>query len=292
MGFRIAGYTAGILALLLLLVLFVSALTGKTPRAYSVLDPGTRITIHGETLTCEEMAQRYQPVMKRISTFPTPPLLEVRYEVIDQPDAYAINYYHVWEDEIHPNPLIHALYRLFRAAYYGYPVRDVEYIQVNVSKKDAEVIKIRFETSPGEDYFVVASVHLVDQYFWRSQGLYDRLLSSRSGTEISRTENVPFLFTDHHPIVGIATWNHLTRRILSSDTAYDQVLNAKLIPLDAVTYKEDKYVRKSQGDFQTHENPFWRFIGMGAMVLYFIFSGLGLITMIAKQSRRLKKEER
>jgi hypothetical protein len=269
-------------ALILLLVitaltLLAATLTGRDPRAYSVLDADASLELAGEHLSADELAKRYQPQMKLQSATPSPPLLFVFYEIISSPTSWDIVYYNVWEDEINPNPFIHKAYRLFRAAYYGCPVRDIEYIQLNVAKQSGQVSRMRFETTPGEDYFVVFSTHLIAEYTPAAGGLYAERVSDKDSGTLVRQGSVSPLFNGSRPQVGAATWNHLSRLVLAANsTAFDQVLEAPLQVLSAAEYRSYKFVRKSQADYQTLENHFGQMVSRFAKGLLLFYTGYWL----------------
>ena len=45
----------------------------------------------------------------------------------------------------HPAPLLHWIYYVYRAIVYGMPVRDIEYIQINITRRDGLIQKILYE---------------------------------------------------------------------------------------------------------------------------------------------------
>lgn len=237
--------------LLLVIAGYVSAaVTGRVKRAYATLAPNTVVKIAEVEKSLDGWAQEYRPVMMLRSRLPTPPLLKVLYEGIDQPDTLVLVYYHVWEDEVHPDPVYHRLYWLFRAAFYGYPVRDIEYFQVTVDKHSGEVAQVLYETTPGADYFPRLSKHILARYQRTATG-YSLTLSERDGGYISEQQNAEVQFQGRHIVVGVATWNHLTQAVKPSDVDFDVTTQVPLGVLTDQAYRDGKYVRKSQGDFKT-----------------------------------------
>lgn len=79
------------------------------------------------------------------------------YEAVQEDESLVLIYHPVWEKEIHPNPILHRLYSAFRAVYYGLPLLDIEYIQININREDGTIRKVRYETSVPGDYYRVTS---------------------------------------------------------------------------------------------------------------------------------------
>ena len=154
-------------AALLLLTLFGAlligvAITGRDRRAYPVLPPEAIVTVAGQRFTVAELAARYQPRFYLRPDTPSPPLLWVWYEaVLNNAGVISLVYYQTWETEVNPNPTIQKLYSVFRAAYYGYPLYDIEYFQVDVALADSTVTRLRFETGATDDFFMVLSDHII-----------------------------------------------------------------------------------------------------------------------------------
>ncbi len=258
-----------------LIVPLVSAsVTGYDQRTYPVLLPEEIVQIAGIRRSVEQLAAKYQPAMFLRSATPSPPLLWVWYEAVPNQATLDFVYYHAWQNEIHPKPFIHALYSIYRAAYYGYPLYDIEYFQVNVSRATGEVVGLRFETSPGDDYFASVSEHLVAQYRRNANGTFMEERSSVEGNLISMTDEVSLLFNADHVLVGVQTWNHLSRLLAPVDRDFDVALQAPLKPLNNQDYARFKFVRKSQGDHQTREIH-WKFpvalITTLALIGYLVF---------------------
>lgn len=264
MIFKIVLFILVVWLLLVIAGFTAAALTGRVKRAYATLPAGAVVKIAGVEKALPDWAKEYQPVMMQRSRLPTPPLLAVLYEAVDQPEELVLVYYHVWEDEVHPDPVYHRLYWLFRAAFYGYPVRDIEFFQVSVSKQSGEVTQVLFETTPGSDYFVRLSKHILARYHRTGTG-YRLTLSERDGELISEQERAPVQFQNHRIVVGVATWNHLTQAVKPDDADFDRTATAPLDLLTEEGYRNGKYVRKSQGDFKTSLPLIDRWFGLFAM---------------------------
>ncbi len=242
-----------------LIVPLVSAsVTGYDQRTYPVLLPEEIVQIAGIRQSVKQLAAKYQPAMFLRSSTPSPPLLWVWYEVVPNQSTLDFVYYHAWQNEIHPKPIFHMLYSIYRVAYYGYPLYDIEYFQVSVSQTTGEVIGFRFETSSGNDYFSMVNEHLVAKYQRNTNGTYRKELTSIDGSSISVTDEVPLVFKKDHVMVGVHTWNHLSRLLTAEDQNFDVALQSSLKPLRHQDYARFKFVRKSHGDHQTPETR-WKF---------------------------------
>ncbi len=261
------------LILVPLALLFFAFITGRIPRAYQVLDEAAQVRVAGRLLKGTELAERYAPIMKIRSSNPSPDILWVYYEIVDNQSrgTYDITYYNVWENEIHPNPVLHKVYSAFRAPYYGYPLYDIEYIQVSVGRQSGDICGVMYEDSPGDDYFVTFSEHLIVRYVRQEDGSWKQVVTDRQGTERSTTSNVPVAFAGAHPVLAASTWNHLSRLISPTDTSYDRVFHPGLRYLTEREYSGLKFVRKSQGEHKTREPFLSAFFGG--------LAGLALITV-------------
>lgn len=281
MLYKIALFLVSTILVYMLLALTLQAMTGQVARSYQVLDENSVVTVAGASgIALADLARTYQPIIVK-PLEPTPPLLEVAYEVIDQGDRYTINYFHTWEDEVHPNAIIHLLYRAYRASRYGVPVRDVEYTQIDVSKSGT-VMKVRFENTPGSDYYVWNSIHLIDEYFIEKGGTYLRRLTETDGTVLEASEPVEIQWDHHRIVITPATWNHLTRLARPDEVMSGERLDAPLHYLTAEEYQSHKYARRSQGDYATREGPLFSTCGVFASALYALLAGLALSVLVRR----------
>jgi hypothetical protein len=254
--------------LLLVLLLGAAFISGRISRTYPVLASGSPVQIHGISRPVSEWAGVFVPKMLLRKENPSPPLLWIFYEVVDnQKEDVTFVYYFVWEDEIHPNPVYHWTYRLFRAAYYGSPVRDIEFLQIKVNRASGDVVEALFETSPGTDYFVTLSKHIVARVAQVEKGQYNLRLSERNGKIIEEKPDVMVCFQETHLLVEAATWNHLTRLAHCDDLEQLADFNVPLKELTDQDYRDFKFARKSQGDFKTQENSASLLLGGSAFVL-------------------------
>lgn len=242
-----------------LIVPLVSAgVTGYDQRTYAVLLPDETVQIAGIRRSVKQLAAKYQPAMFLRSTTPSPPLLWVWFEAVPTQENLDFVYYFAWQNEIHPNLFIHALYSIYRAAYYGYPLYDIEYFQVSVSRATGEVVGLMFETNTKDNYFAPVNQHFIARYQRDANGLFKEELLSMDENPIQVSAGVPILFDGNHVLAGVQTWNHLSRLLGSQDQEFDVKLQAALKPLNNQDYARYKFVRKSQGDHRTDENR-WKF---------------------------------
>lgn len=238
--------------LLLIAVLGVLALTGRKERGYEVLSPEQSVEVAGRQVTVSRLAEEYRPKMYLRSSTPSPELLHVWYEAVPADSTIDLVYYHVWEDEINPHATIHKLYSLFRAAYYGYPLYDIEYFQVSVDRETGAVEGLLFETSRSEDFFQKIPEHLTARYALNPDGTYRAVFTTGDGEETGRNPSAEVLFDGNRVLAGVQTWNHLSRLLESRKSDYDTIQQAELQFLTGKEYRRHKFVRKSQGDHRTH----------------------------------------
>lgn len=264
--------------IILIVLLGTVALTGHDKRTYKVLKPDDTIEIAGERVLVSELAITYKPKMFLRSSVKSPPLLWTYYEAVPNDKTVDLIYYYVWENEINPNPFIHKYYSIFRALYYGYPLYDIEYFQVNVSRSDSYVAGLRFETSPVNDYYTTVTEHIAVHIDKSVNGNYNEQRFTQGGKLIKRTSNISVKFDEPHVLVGVQTWAHVS--CLLNDNDYDIYLNAPLKPLTSEDYRHYKFVRKSQGDHKTFEKFFTRLL---SSLVKFLFVTLpaSIILMIS-----------
>ena len=242
----------GIATLLLLLASWIFLFyTGHAGRAYEVLRPGAHIVIGQQSLTVAQAAERYQPLLFMVEGTSSPAQLHMWYEAVRADDTLTLVYHPVWENETHPNRVTDLLYGLFRAAYYGYPLFDIEYIQVNVAMADGLVGAMRFETGFGEDYSSPVNEHLVAVVAHRTGGGYLMRISRRSGEFVREEEVRPLFQNGVQPCLGILTWNHLLVLRQEGDKSYTQPVRMRLVYLEEEDYARYKIARRSQGDYAT-----------------------------------------
>ncbi len=254
------------LLLLLLSVLAAAALTGRTQRAYPVLAQEATVNVAGKAAPVAQWAEVYRPEIYLRSATPSPELLWVWYEAVPAGPEIRFVYYHAWANEVHPNAIFHALYAGYRAAYFGYPLYDIEFFQVTVDRRTGEVQGLRFETGMSTEYFQPFPEHVTVRYTLASDGTYGAVFTTPSGGE-RRRPAAPLVFDGTRVRVGVQTWNHLVHALERRDEADEVLQEAPLRYLTDADYRRHKFVRKSQGDSRTEESP-WT-LPLAAMAVFF-----------------------
>jgi hypothetical protein len=240
----------GILIALIISLLISASITGRDRRAYAVVSPETSIEVNRNSMSTSKLASIYQPKVYLRKTNASPALKWTWYEVIPGEKTIDIVYYQNWENEINPDQTMSTLYSIFRAAYYGYPLYDIEFFQVRISKSSGKVEGLLFETSPGDDYYVTFSEHLVARYELRSDGQFTKILEKKNSGEVISQSVDQANFDGDHVLVLAQTWNHLSRLLSSSDVDVNYLESGLKFLTDA-DYSRYKFVRKSQGDHKT-----------------------------------------
>ena len=169
------------------------------------------------------------------------------WEAIDAGDTIALIYHPVWQDEAHPIPWVDKLYRLYRAIYYGIPIRDIEYIQVNIRRSDGLIQRIRYEDTSADSYYALTSDHR--QMIINRDG-HDYIEQSNQSKKVS--------VNGAHLRFGIATWSHQLTLLEDNNHSYTVPVNMYLEYLYEGDYKRYRLARRSQGDFLTKEGFFGR----------------------------------
>lgn len=265
---KIAIGCLGFLVSLTVLALFL-AMTGYIPRDYDVLNPSDQIDVSGVSLTVEEAAKMYRPYFYIDPNTNSPPAIMLWWHAVDDRKNrdLVLIYHMVWEDEIHPNPVIHRIYRLYREIYYGTPVFDVEYVQINVSYEDGSIRRVRYEGTFSDGYYAPIHKHKVVVIVSDGISAVENVLHTDGTVKASRQVSPP-----KFPLrFGVASWSHQFVLLESSDTSYTSEISMPMKFLSDEEYQKYKFARKSQGDFVTRE-PSW--IGFTAGVLFLCLLGL------------------
>ncbi|GAA1871398.1 hypothetical protein [Myceligenerans crystallogenes] len=257
-------------------------LTGHEARAYPVLADDAEVEVAGRAVTVAQLAERYLPRFHLAPGHPTPPLLGFVYDAVGQDDRLVLNYFQVWEDEIHPQAVQDLAYRVYRGARYGIPTRDIEYVQVDVDLATGDVAAVTFEGTPGDDYFVHRSVHLVETYRRAGDGTYHRTVTTRTGEPVSEQSGVSVPLDGTHVGLAVATWNHLTRLAEPADEPVDAGAAVPLAPLTDDAYQAGKYSRKSSGEFGTPGSTLTNWTGPALGVAYGIGVIAGGVALLAR----------
>lgn len=248
-----AGSIGVVIVLLLLATTALCLSTGNTRRSYSTLARSDEVVVAGKTVALEQLAASYQPQLAQRAGEESPPALTMWWEAIDAGDAVALVYHPVWQDERHPDPLLHWLYYAYRAIVYGMPVRDIEYIQINISRADGRIERVRYEGSTAAAYDQPIAEHI-------------RITIDRSGAEYTETATLPNNETRARPVrvagprlsFGITTWSHQFVLLEEAVGSYAVPVPMPLAYLTEENYAKHKLARRSQGDFVTREGAVGR----------------------------------
>lgn len=233
------------------LVVTVLSVTGQQGRAYAVLAAGTLVDLGDQSLTVDEIAHRYQPTILLRPNTDSPPAVEMWYEAILLNGELGLVYHPIWKDEIHPKRWAHLAYSVFRAIYYGMPLWDIEYIQINVDLDTGRILRVRYETGEGDEYDRDISEHL-SVLIDRVEGQYIERWENRAGELVEGPR--PIKVAGNKPLdFGVLTWNHLLV-LISDRSQYTVPMPMELIYLTEQNYARHKLCRRSQGDFVTPDH--------------------------------------
>lgn len=255
-----------------------AAVTGYDRRPYATVSATSEddqtVTIAQQELPASELAARYHPITRLDPDQSTPPLLRTMFEVVDAGDDYVLLYHRVWADEVHPNPLINALYRAYRAAVYGYPTHDVERTAITVEKATGWLREVEFEGPAGQAYDAPTQPHATVSLTRQADGKYLRTDTSSAG---QATNIVQLSTLDERLIQRNVTWNHLSD--IGSAPAYSVGADEPLAPLTDDLYADGKYARKRPaGQYTTDEYLPDRWVASG---LCFVAALAGLAAWAA-----------
>jgi hypothetical protein len=224
----------------------VAIMTGSIKRGYPTLDSNALVSVKGYVISLEDLALKHQPLLFMREGTTSPPALGMWWEAVDAGDTIALIYHPVWQDEVHPIPWVDKLYRVYRAIYYGTPVRDIEYVQVNIRKRDGLIQRIRYEDTLADSYYAPTSDH---QAVTINRDGYDFIEQSNQSKKVSvNSAQIRF---------GIATWSHQLTLLEDNNQSYIIQVSMPLTYLYEEDYERYRIARRSQGDFKTQE----RFLG-------------------------------
>jgi len=196
---------------------------GTGARKYTVLVPTE--TINGQQVS--EFVEEYKPYIYQNNTYAYAPV-KLYYEVISDTDYYVVIYRVVWEDELHPNNFIHALYRAYRAVTYG-SVNDIEFVEYLINKTTFQVEEIHFETLGGESTFIPDHEYVSIS---NNSGNYNYLGDDGISEDLSFNP-----FNDYHCNIVICSWNHLLNVSSNLSGSYHNLSLEYLTDADFKTYK-------------------------------------------------------
>jgi hypothetical protein len=133
-------------------ILFLLALLAANPLAvragavrYETIASGAPLVIAGRATTLDAAARTLLPALYQDPAMPGGPMREALYEARAEAGRLSVLYHLVWDDEIHPTPWMHALYKPFRQLFYG-SAKDVECVRVEVDLASGAVTAIDYQT--------------------------------------------------------------------------------------------------------------------------------------------------
>jgi len=221
----------------------VAIMTGAIKRDYPTLDSFALVSVNDSIVSIENLALEYLPLLFMREGTTSPPALGMWWEAIDAGDTIALIYHPVWQDEVHPIPWVDKLYRVYRAIYYGTPIRDIEYIQVNIRRSDGLIQRIRYEDTTATSYYAPTSDHRP-------------VIINRDGYDYIEQSNQSKKFSVNGAKIrfGIVTWSHQLTLLEDNNHSYIVPVNMQLVYLHEEDYKSYRIARRSQGDFVTRES--------------------------------------
>lgn len=226
----------------------ICLLTGNTRRSYFPLARSDAVIVAGQTIGVEQLAASFQPLLVQRPGDFSPPALAMWWEAIDAGDAIALVYHPVWQDERHPVPLLHWLYYAYRAIVYGVPVRDIEYIQINVNRSDGSIQRVRYEGSSSSAYDDAIAEHLYITVDRHGSGYRETAVLPQKEPRLRNVQ-----ITGPRLRFGITTWSHQFALLENGENTYTVPVTMPLAYLTDEDYAKHKLARRSQGDFATQE---------------------------------------
>ncbi len=232
--------------------LLAAALTGRDQRTYTTWPADTTIMSGEREVVLVNYAARYAPVIRTNPAHLPPNVEHIWYQAVVRGDTVVLVYYLLWENELHPNPIVHRLYETYRWAVYG-SVRDIEYIELHIDRNTGVVQRMRFETATDGDYNRQWTTHLYAYLDLNAAGNgYDYCILDHEGSCQSDYTLIDGVWdAGNRPVVGVMTWNHLYTLLPDDDYgAYTHVIDAPLRYLTDDDFRDEKLARRSQGDLK------------------------------------------
>lgn len=246
--------SAGSIGVFLLLTItatsIVCLLTGYARRSYPTLGRSTSVVVAGNTISLEQLASSFQPQLFLPASVNSPPALTMWWEAIDADDSIALVYHPIWQDEWHPSPVLHWIYYIYRIIVYGIPVRDIEYIQINVNRSDGIIQRIRYEGSFSKSYGDWINEH---RYITINR-IGSQYIETTHATRNSKPQDRTVKISGSRLHFGIATWSHQFVLLEGNPQQYIVPVHMALAHLSEDDYTRYKLARRSQGDFVTKES--------------------------------------
>lgn len=265
-------------------LLISAAMTGRIERQYEVLSPESRVAVGPTRSSLQDLAATYRPNMLLNESTPSPELLWIWFEAVDASDHIDLVYYFVWENELHPEKTLNKIYSLFRAAYFGYPLYDIEFFQISVDKANGSVKQVLFETACEKGFFQEIPLHCSARFLRESDSKFTQEIRFRDGRLLKQGKISP-AFNGSRITAAVQTWNHLSILLKPPEIqrASWRELDAPLKILSAEDYASSKFARKSQGDHKTSDRK--STLAISTLVIWLMLT-LGPLKVRARLARR------
>jgi hypothetical protein len=227
--------------IILLNILISFGVTGENLPPRSSLSSESAITINGSVISVIEVANEYKPNIYVPQVYQNHPFIGYVFDVYETQNSYIILYRIVWKDEDHPNPVLDVVYDYFRSWYYG-STFDIEPIIIEVSKSDAEILSVEFETEANNDSTAFIPSHLPVLLNNTIDGT-GKFLMEKSG---SISEVTPNFDNQSHLVLTLLSWNHLFYLPTNNISLIDyQLLGNSLIHMPRNYYSTHNLARRS-----------------------------------------------
>jgi len=260
-----------LITVLLITAVYLSLfMTGRVERSYDVLPETSIINLGDRKLSLENFASEYKPNIFTDPKNEKQKILWTWYEVVENKDSYDIVYYNCWENEKNPYKSFDFIYKIFRVAYFGYPLYDIEYILIKVNKQNGKIVRCNFETSIYDNYNQKVVKHYLSELTNIDSLQFQETIINKDEKRIVESHIYNYKNDTKKISLGIKTWNHMLCAVHNSNASrFSKLCNSDILYLNNSDYKKYKFCRKSQSEHLTKDN-FLHIIGI-ATILFGIF---------------------
>jgi len=225
-------------------------LTGMKRRNYSVLNPND--VVNGKKVI--KIIEEYKPIIYQTENIKKD-IQFIFYELVEQKDKLVLIYRPLWNDEIHPNLLIHLLYKFFRWFFYG-STRDIEFVELFIDKKSGKVLSFSFE-SLTEGSSIKAPGHEFIEIEKKGSKYYNK-----TKNEVLDYEPIE----NSRCILQVKTWNHL---LTLTGKPKGKKFDIPLEPLTNWKYQRYSISRRSSGYIKTKTKKWVKyFVSIFSLIIF------------------------
>lgn len=225
-------------------------LTGMERRNYSVLKISDRV--NGKKAI--EIIEKYKPIIHQTENIKKD-IQFIFYELIEQKSKLVLIYRPVWDDEIHPNPIIHRLYKYFRWIFYG-SIKDIEFIEIYIDKKTGEVVSFNYETQT-EGSTIEAPGHEFTEIEKKGEKYYNKTKDQELGYNP---------FEEYRCILQVKTWNHL---LSITEKPQGKKFDSPVIPLTNWLFRKYSISRRSAGYVRSKTKKWVKyFVSFSSLIVF------------------------